>query len=306
MRCAALALPLLLGAAAVQAATISVASCSSGGAWAGNVWTPSGPGSVVAASEVSTRLAASGAHVTIHTAAADIALTVRAALTVPAGRHLQLVAHKDIAIQAPVQAAGAAVTVHLGQGVPPPGDVLEHHTAGFAKTLCSAVFITGLDPDVAAESVGYFTGSYEQRKRVARPVVDRERKEVRIAIPGGTTVVARHYGWQGCVALPPGQDNVFLTPRAVRSTLPDAAALPWPMGDLLPTEAPFGYDTGRAAQAVEAAFSLGRFRLDQALLPGLDVVRQRGWQSHGPNVIPALRLSSQLPYLVGTFHPFWP
>src|SRR5438477_292432 len=30
--------------------------------------------------------------------------------------------------------------------VPPPGDPLEHHTAGYAKIMCSAVFITGLDP----------------------------------------------------------------------------------------------------------------------------------------------------------------
>ena len=43
---------------------------------------------------------------------------------------------------------------------PPPGDPLEHNTSGYAKTMCSAVFITGLDPDVAAESVGYFTGPY--------------------------------------------------------------------------------------------------------------------------------------------------
>src|SRR5436853_7444193 len=35
--------------------------------------------------------------------------------------------------------------------VPPPGDPLEHHTAGFAKVMCSAVFITGLDPGFAAE-----------------------------------------------------------------------------------------------------------------------------------------------------------
>jgi len=28
--------------------------------------------------------------------------------------------------------------------VPPPGDPLEHHTAGFAKIMCSAVFLTGL------------------------------------------------------------------------------------------------------------------------------------------------------------------
>ena len=29
--------------------------------------------------------------------------------------------------------------------------------ARFAKVMCSAVFITGLDPDFAAENVGYFT-----------------------------------------------------------------------------------------------------------------------------------------------------
>src|SRR5260370_41068611 len=34
--------------------------------------------------------------------------------------------------------------------VPPPGDPLEHHTSGFAKIMCSAVFVTGLDPDFAA------------------------------------------------------------------------------------------------------------------------------------------------------------
>ena len=26
--------------------------------------------------------------------------------------------------------------------VPPPGDPLEHHAAGFAKVMCSAVFVT--------------------------------------------------------------------------------------------------------------------------------------------------------------------
>ncbi len=38
--------------------------------------------------------------------------------------------------------------------VPPPGNVLEHNTSGYAKAMCSAVFITGLDPDVAAETIG--------------------------------------------------------------------------------------------------------------------------------------------------------
>lgn len=140
--------------------------------------------------------------------------------------------------------------------VPPPGDVLEHHAAGYAKTMCSAVFITGLDLDVAAESVGYFTGPYEQRKRLGKPVVDRELKEVRVTIPGGATMVARHVGSQGCVALPTGQSGVFFTPRVVGSALPDAASQAWPMGDVLPSTPPSGYDTGRAAQAVDAAFSV--------------------------------------------------
>ena len=41
--------------------------------------------------------------------------------------------------------------------VPPPGDALEHHAAGYAKVIASAVFITGLDPDFAAEHVVFFT-----------------------------------------------------------------------------------------------------------------------------------------------------
>ena len=139
--------------------------------------------------------------------------------------------------------------------VPPPGDVLEHHTSGYAKTMCSAVFTTGLDPAVAAETVGYFVGPYAQRQQVSVPVVDPAKKEVRITIPGGSTLVARHLGSQGCVTLPPGRDNVFFTPVAVTPNLPDAATTVWPMGDQLPAEAPPpGVDLALVTQAADAAF----------------------------------------------------
>src|SRR5262245_4043190 len=46
--------------------------------------------------------------------------------------------------------------------VPPPGTAMEHHASGYAKVMCSAVFIAGLDPDFAAENVGFFTGPYEE------------------------------------------------------------------------------------------------------------------------------------------------
>jgi len=138
---------------------------------------------------------------------------------------------------------------------PPPGDPLEHNTSGFAKTMCSAVFITGLDPDVAAESVGYFTGPYEERKKVGKPVVDRAKKEVRIALPSGTPVVARYFGSQGCITLPPGKNDVFFKPVNVPRRLPDAKTTPWPMGDVLPADPlPAEVDGAALKRAIDAAF----------------------------------------------------
>src|SRR5256712_8030652 len=69
--------------------------------------------------------------------------------------------------------------------LPPPGDALEHHAAGFAKIMCSAVFVTGLDPDFAAENVGYFTAPYQERKKVGKPVIDHAAKEVHVTLPNG-------------------------------------------------------------------------------------------------------------------------
>src|SRR5450759_350687 len=117
--------------------------------------------------------------------------------------------------------------------VPPPGDPLEHHTSGFAKIMCSAVFITGLDPDFAAENVGYFTSPYAERAKVGKPVIDRERKEVRITEPSGVVRTARYLGDQGCVTLPIGKTAFSFTPIKVRRRLPDASTQPWPMGDVL-------------------------------------------------------------------------
>src|SRR3970040_819983 len=71
--------------------------------------------------------------------------------------------------------------------VPPPGDPLEHHPAGFAKVMCPAVFITGLDPDFAAENVGYFTSPYAERAKVGKPVIDRVGRAVHISLQNGVT-----------------------------------------------------------------------------------------------------------------------
>ena len=139
--------------------------------------------------------------------------------------------------------------------VPPPGDALEHHTAGFAKIMCSAVFITGLDPDFAAENVGFFTGPYAERAKVAKPVIDRAAKAVHITLPNGVRRTARYLGDQGCVTLPVGKDAVEFRPVRVKSQLPSPSTQRWPMGDVLPNDPlPAGLDVAKVKQAVDAAF----------------------------------------------------
>src|SRR5262245_1137481 len=69
--------------------------------------------------------------------------------------------------------------------VAPPGDPLEHHAAGFAKIMCSAVFVTRLDPAFAAENVGYFTSPYATRAQFGTPIIDREQKIVSVKLPSG-------------------------------------------------------------------------------------------------------------------------
>jgi hypothetical protein len=69
--------------------------------------------------------------------------------------------------------------------VPPPGDPLAHHAAGYAKVLCTAVFMTGLAPDFAAENVGYFTAPYAVRAKLGKPVIDRANKAVHVTLQTG-------------------------------------------------------------------------------------------------------------------------
>jgi CubicO group peptidase (beta-lactamase class C family) len=139
--------------------------------------------------------------------------------------------------------------------VPPPGDALEHHASGFAKVMCSAVFITGLDPEFAAENVGYFTSPYQTRAKLGKPVVDRAAKAVHVSLPNGVTRTAKYFGSQGCITLPKGEQAPAFKPVTVRSRLPDAATQTWPMGDRLPNDPmPASIDAAKLKQAIDAAF----------------------------------------------------
>ena len=137
----------------------------------------------------------------------------------------------------------------------PPGDPLSHHTSGFAKTLCSAVFVTGLDADFAAENVGFFSAPYEHRRHVVTREVDHDTRQVHLTLSNGVVRTAKYNGDHGCVTLPVGEDDVFFAPVDIQSALPDASTLAWPMGDVLSEEPlPASLDQAKIAQAVDAAF----------------------------------------------------
>jgi len=134
--------------------------------------------------------------------------------------------------------------------VPPPGDALEHEASGYAKILCSSVFVTGLDPRFVAENVGYFTAPYEERAKLRITKIDRAKQIVEVSLPNGTVRQAVRVGSQGCVTLPIGRSQVFFTPSAVKSTLPNPNTQPWPMGDILPSD---GMPAEIDQQAIERA-----------------------------------------------------
>ena len=199
-------------------------------------------------------------------AAKSAAVFVLAGFTAACGGSEPAPAPAATAPAAPVDPARAAIEKRIArakalelptQYEPVPGDALSHHTSGYAKTVCSAVFITGYDVDFAAEHVGYFTGPYEERAKVGKPVVDKAKKTVSIALPNGTVRTAVYTGGQGCVTYPEGTTTLDFTPKAVKPNLPPAATTDWPMGDREPkAPLPAGIDMDKVKAAVDAAFSV--------------------------------------------------
>lgn len=127
--------------------------------------------------------------------------------------------------------------------------------AGYAKIVCSAVFVSGRDPDEAGRNSTDFVVAEEDRAAVKAVRVDRERKEVAVTLADGRSRRARFAGDQGCVTLPE-DGRLHFRPVAVRSALPPASSQPWPMGDA-PDGAPWpaGVDRKAIDTAVERAFS---------------------------------------------------
>lgn len=143
-----------------------------------------------------------------------------------------------------------------GERPVPLGNELSHNTAGYAKIMCSAIFITGLSPEFAADNVGYFTAPYADRAKVGKPLIDYEKKTVSITLPNGITRTAIYTGDQGCICLAEGSNSLNFNPVKVTRNLPNAETTLWPMGDALPTtDIPSNLNVNKVKQAIDSAFN---------------------------------------------------
>ena len=151
-------------------------------------------------------------------------------------------------------AVAFAATLQAQPGFPP-NDPDSWRVAGTAKILCSAVFVSNRDSaEARAHVTPYFLGN--KIDSTTKFEIDRRRKLVRLTVADRITREAKLYGDQGCIIHQPGRDSVFFKPVRVTTTLPNAATIPWPMGDVLPTTpGPADIDTAKVRQAVDAAFA---------------------------------------------------
>jgi CubicO group peptidase (beta-lactamase class C family) len=150
--------------------------------------------------------------------------------------------------------AAAQQPIQRPSAFAPQGTPIALGLAGYAKVLCSAVFVSGRNPAEAFRNSGYFLFPDDQRTGVSY-AIDRGKKLVRMT-HGALTRIAKFYGDQGCIIHPQDHDGIYFTPVAVKTKLPGEASQPWPMGDKPSGKpVPSSVDRGHLDKAVDLAFS---------------------------------------------------
>jgi Beta-lactamase len=144
--------------------------------------------------------------------------------------------------------------VEASQGIPGPrGTQTENGLAGYAKILCSGVFVSGRAPeDVVRGSAYFFMPQAEQDK--VQWTIDRGAKLARASL-GAITREARYYGDQGCIIQNPDTPGIHFKPVAVRTRLPNAATQAWPMGDRTDVTSTAVVNREKLDAAADAAFA---------------------------------------------------
>ena len=171
----------------------------------------------------------------------------------------------------------------------PPGDPASHYAMGFARVLCSAIFVSGLEPDFAVKNVGFFTSPPETRGDIRDTAIDQEAMTVTVTTDTGIVRVARYIGDLGCVPLPMGESSPYFEPPIIETTLADAATTPWPMGDSASQVLPVGdIDSEKLDAALDVFFTEGAMSAATVVTVQGQIVAER----YGPGITPQMPLES--------------
>ena len=108
------------------------------------------------------------------------------------------------------------------------GTPLELGMAGYAKVICSAVFVSGREVVEATHNSGYFLVPEEHRSAVDVAINWGDKQAVVIS-NSGIRKSATYHGDQGCII--DTKMGLHFEPVDVISALPPADEVPWPMGD---------------------------------------------------------------------------
>ena len=151
--------------------------------------------------------------------------------------------------------AGVLLQPPQAQTIPGPrGTHTENGLAGYAKILCSGVFVSGRAPEDVARGSAYFFMPQAEQDKVTW-TIDRRARLARASL-GAVTREARYHGDQGCIIQNPDEPGIHFTPVTVRTRLPAAGTQSWPMGDRAnTTPLPASVDREKLARSVDAAFA---------------------------------------------------
>jgi len=123
--------------------------------------------------------------------------------------------------------------------------------AGYAKVMCSAVFISGRDIKEAIFNSGYFFLPDSLQDK-ATYQVDTINKIVTLMLGDSLARSAKYWGDQGCIIQT--EKGLSFTPIAVTTSHPDPSTMSWPMGDKVEDENNHP-NQAIIEEAMEAAFS---------------------------------------------------
>ncbi len=119
--------------------------------------------------------------------------------------------------------------------------------AGYAKVMCSAVFVSGRNIEEAMTNSGYFFLPEDLHGKVAF-TVDNENRSVTLSLGDSLSRSAIYYGDQGCIIQT--EEGLFFEPVEVKTSLPSADVTPWPMGDMVEQSEP----NALVEEAIDMAF----------------------------------------------------